>query len=129
MAANREYVRNAISGTLRSIVPFRGDSVAVSDYATLRNAILQKFQVLASYHGHYREFCPHAIGTKRGRQHALGYQFAGHSSSGLPPGGEWRCFDIAGLSTVGIRAGQWHTGESHTRPQSCVDEIDVEVGY
>jgi hypothetical protein len=98
-------------------------------YSTLRNAVLQKLIVTAQYGGYYREFCPHCLGTKRGREHVLGYQFAGSSSSGLPPGGEWRCFDVAKLSNVATRTGTWKTGSSHTRPQACVDNIDVEVSY
>lgn len=98
-------------------------------YSTLRNAVLQKLIVTADYRSHYREFCPHCLGTKRGREHVLGYQFAGGSSSGLPPGGEWRCFDVAGLSNLRTRTGAWKTGPNHTRPQTCVDNIDVEVSY
>lgn len=98
-------------------------------YMTIRDAILQKLQVTADYRGYNREFCPHVIGMKRGKEHVLGYQFAGGSSSGLPLGGEWRCFDVAGLSNVTTRSGAWYTGSSHTQPQSCVGDIDVEVTY
>jgi hypothetical protein len=59
-------------------------------YALVRQAIIDKQQIVATYKGHVREMCPHAIGTKNGRQQALFFQFGGTSSSGLPPGGEWR---------------------------------------
>jgi hypothetical protein len=98
-------------------------------YSTLRDAILQKLQVTADYHGFRREFCPHVIGMKHGREHMLGYQFAGGSKSGLPPRGEWRCFEVAELLNASTHTGAWHTGSSHTRPQKCVDQIDVEVDY
>jgi len=98
-------------------------------YSTLRDAILQKLQVTAIYRGLVREFCPHVIGMKNGREHVLGYQFGGRSSSGLPPNGEWRCFDVTGLSDISTRSGPWHTGNRHTQPQSCVDEIDLEIDY
>jgi len=100
-----------------------------SAYAILRDAILQRLQVTADYHSYLREFCPHVIGIKRGREHVLGYQFGGQSSSGLRAGGEWRCFDVAGLTNVGTYNGVWHTGNRNTQPQSCVDQIDVEVDY
>jgi hypothetical protein len=95
-------------------------------YSIVRQAILDKDQIVATYQGHRRELCPHVIGTKGGRRQALFFQFAGSSSSGLPPGGEWRCMPIDGLGDVTSRSGQWHTG-AHTRPQTCVDDVDVEV--
>ncbi len=101
--------------------------MTVSDtYAIVRQAILDKRQIVAIYHGHRREMCPHVIGTKDGRARALFFQFAGSSSSGLPPGGEWRCMPIGGLTDVSTRAGRWHT-MAGTRPQTCLDVIDVAV--
>ena len=33
------------------------------------------------------------------------------------------------LSNVSIHDGKWHTGHSHTKPQTCIGEIDVEVAH
>ena len=52
-----------------------------SVYDLIRQAIIEKKQVVAIYNGHQREMCPHVIGTKNGRQKALFYQFGGTSSS------------------------------------------------
>jgi hypothetical protein len=99
----------------------------VSDaYSIVRQAILDKHQIVATYRGHRREMCPHVLGTKDGREQALFFQFAGSSSSGLPPGGEWRCIPVEGLVDVVGRAGRWHTGHG-TRPQTCLDLVDVQV--
>lgn len=49
----------------------------MSNYELIRNAILGKQQIFAVYDSHPRELCPHAIGTKNGRQQALFYQFGG----------------------------------------------------
>jgi len=95
----------------------------------VRQAIIAKQQVVAMFAGHPREMCPHVIGTKNGRRQALFFQFGGSGTSGLPPGGEWRCMPIDGLSHVSARNGQWYSGASQTRPQSCVDAVDVEVAY
>lgn len=100
-----------------------------SVYAALRQAIVEHKQVACFYDGHYRECCPHVLGLKRGRQHVLTFQFAGGSSRGLPPEGQWRCMDVDRISGIIVRDGPWRTGESHTRPQTCVDLIDVEVTY
>lgn len=101
-----------------------------SPYALIRDAILNKRQVIAVYNGHLREMCPHVLGRKHGREQALFYQFAGTSSSGLgPPGsGEnWRCIPVGKLTDVSVKEGPWHTAPTHSRPQTCVDEIDVDV--
>jgi hypothetical protein len=98
-------------------------------YDAIRQAILDRMQVVATYQGHVREMCPHAIGMKNGRQHVLFFQFGGSSSRGLPPGGEWRCMDVSTLFDVEIVTGDWHTSFNHSRPQTCIDFIDVEVDY
>jgi hypothetical protein len=96
-------------------------------YALVRQAIIDKHQVLAVYQGHHREMCPHVIGTKDGRRQALFFQFAGSSSTGLPLGGEWRCLPIDGLSEAISRSGEWHTRSDYSQLQTCVDVVDVEV--
>ena len=98
-------------------------------YDQLRDAILNRQQIIATYHGHRREMCPHILGYKSGRRHVLFFQFGGTSGSGLPASGEWRCMDIDELHDVEVRDGQWHTGLRHLRPQTCVDLIDMEVDY
>jgi hypothetical protein len=98
-------------------------------YAVMRAAILAKQQVTCIYDGLQREVCPHALGRKNGKEQVLVFQFAGQSSRGLPPGGEWRCMQVARISNAAAEAGEWHTGTGHSRPQTCVDQIDVEVPY
>ena len=99
----------------------------MSIYGLIRQAIIDRRQVVCVYQGRHRECCPHAIGIKNGRQHVLMFQFAGDSSKGLPPGGEWRCMDVEALSNVADRDGPWHTKDDHRRPQTCIDVVDVDV--
>lgn len=99
-------------------------------YEVIKEAIQNKKQIIAQYRGHAREMCPHVIGVKSGRQQALFYQFGGTSSSGqITPNSpnNWRCIPIQGLSNVRSQDGEWHTGTNHSRPQTCVDDIDVVV--
>lgn len=102
-----------------------------SVYDVIRNAIANKQQVTATYQEHVRELCPHVIGTKNGREQALFYQFGGTSSKGpiTPDQGAWRCLSIEELSNVSTRNGEWFTGANHSRPQTCVDNIDLEVNF
>ena len=99
------------------------------NYTLIRQAILGKNQVRATYQGRLRKMCPHTLGTKNGRRQALFFQFAGESSRGLPPGGEWRCIPVDELVDVSVHEGEWHTDDRHSQPQTCVDEIDVEVAH
>jgi hypothetical protein len=99
-------------------------------YKTVRLAIEKRAPVRAAYKGHVREMCPHVIGTKKGRARALFYQFGGTSSSGIEADGSprnWRCIHLDELSDVTIIDGEWHSAPNHSRPQTCVDEIDLEV--
>jgi hypothetical protein len=99
-------------------------------YEIVRDAIVNKKVVAALYNGYERIMCPHCLGTKNGREQALFYQFAGQSSTGLSPEGSpnnWRCLFLDQLVNVRSEAGQWHTAPNHSRPQTCVGRIDVEV--
>lgn len=102
-----------------------------NNYELVKRAILTKQQILATYKGHYREMCPHTLGaSKTGIRQALFYQFAGESSSGLSPAGSannWRCIPVDELRNVILRDGDWHTAPNHSRAQTCVASIDVEV--
>jgi hypothetical protein len=102
------------------------DGGAVVSYAVLRAAIAKRRQVVCIYDGCVRAVCPHVIGRKQGRAHVLVFQFAGDSNSGLPPGGEWRCMAVADIRDVHVLDGPWHTAP-HSQPQSCVDQVDLEV--
>jgi len=100
--------------------------VGPSTYELIRQAMLERQQVEAVYDGHRRRLCPHVIGTAKGEQRALFFQFAGTSSRGLPPGGDWRCLSLARLSEVVVRDGSWHS-RPHSRPQHCVEQVDLEI--
>ena len=100
-----------------------------SNSEILRDAIIRKRQIRAYYDGYYREMCPHATGWKGGVHHVLSFQFGGQSRRQLPLSGQWKCMEIDGLSSLIAVDGEWHTGASHSRPQSCIDQIEVEVAY
>lgn len=93
--------------------------------ALLEHAIVHREQVVANYDGEVREFCPHALGTKERLRHVLAYQFAGSSTSGLPHGGQWRCFAVDRLVNAYSRPGPWHTAANVFNAQSCLDVVDI----
>lgn len=95
-------------------------------YALVRQAIEERRQIHASYGGHRRRMCPHVLGTKEGRSRALFFQFAGGSGRGLAPDGDWRCLPLDRLTDVSVHDGPWHT-RTHSEPQHCIEEVDLEV--
>jgi hypothetical protein len=98
-----------------------------STYLMLAEAMACRQQVLCAFGGTPRELCPIVLGHSDGKEMVLAYQFGGASSTGLAPGGEWRCFTVAGISDVSLRDGPWLTGSSHEQPQACVKEVDLDV--
>jgi hypothetical protein len=103
------------------------EAMPSSTYTLFMRAMADRRQILCSYDGHRREICPIALGHKGGKEVALAYQFAGGSTTRLPPGGAWRCLDLAKVSDIQLRDGPWHAGSSHQRPQSCVETVDLDV--
>ncbi|MBD1867013.1 hypothetical protein H6F95_06790 [Cyanobacteria bacterium FACHB-471] len=102
----------------------------MSNYELIRDAIINKKQVVAVYKGYRREMCPHTLGWKGNKQQCLFYQFGGDSSSGaILPGSDrnWRCILVDELEDVLIQDGSWHTAKNHIRHQTCVDHIDIEA--
>lgn len=78
-----------------------------------------------------RWFCPHRLGRNHeGQVRVLCYQYAGGSDSGLQAAGSpanWRCIALEKLSRVELLEGPWHTAPNHSRPQTCVAEVDVDA--
>lgn len=101
----------------------------MSTYDLIQNAIQHKRVVKATYDGLPREMCPHTLGHTNGVEQALFVQFAGQSSKGLPPGGEWKSMRVAGLSSVTVHDGVQHTGPRPTHKHTCVTQVEVEVAF
>lgn len=101
-------------------------------YAQVKQAVRERKQVLAYYQNRRREMCPHLVGRRDdGTRWCLFYQFAGETKDGPigprnPPG--WKCMDIAKLSGVQMREGDWHTERPKGgKYQRCMDHAEVEV--
>jgi hypothetical protein len=97
------------------------------NYAQFEQAMRMRKQIVCMYGGYPRELCPIILGHSQGQENALTYQFGGGSKSGLPPDGGWRCLWLSKVSDVQLREGPWFIGSSHTRPQGCVEIVDIDV--
>ena len=96
-----------------------------------RAAIVHRRPIAAFYRGRRRLLCPHLLGwNKRRRLQVLCYQYGGDSESGLKPAGasdNWRCLAVENLRDVELLDGPWQTAENHSRPQNCIDEVELDV--
>jgi len=97
-------------------------------YRLIWQAARARKQITCIYGGRYREACPHILGYKKlGQEAVFAFQFGGDTASRLPPQGDWRCLDLAGVTDVQVRAGRWHSGTRHTKTQTCIQFVDVDV--
>ena len=60
----------------------------------------------------------------------LCYQDGGESGSGLQVTGSpanWRCVALEKLRRVELLESAWQTAPNHSRPQTCVAEVEVDA--
>ena len=100
-------------------------------YVLIRTAVVSRRSIAAVYHGRPRLLCPHRLGwNNEGRPQVLCYQYGGESESGLRPSGapeNWRCLVVAELLDVRFVRDTWRTAPNHTRPQTCIVQVDVDA--
>ncbi len=96
-------------------------------YKLFEQAIRERKQIVCTYSGYRRELCPIILGHTRGEERALTFQLGGQSGSGLPPGGEWRCLSLSKVRLASLRDGPWMSGDDHSQPQGCVEEVDLDA--
>ncbi len=100
----------------------------MSNYNILKNAVLGRYCLTATYKRHQRKLSPHVIGTNdKHEEHLLAYQYGGSSSSGLPNGGEWRCFKVEDLTNIERSNDPWQSTLTSRAGNSCITRIDAEV--
>jgi hypothetical protein len=100
-------------------------------HAQVRAAIIHRRPIAALYRGRRRLLCPHLLGWNRHRRlQVLCYQYGGDSESGLNPAAakdNWRCLAVENLSQVELLDSPWQTAENRSRPQNCIEEIELDV--
>ena len=101
-------------------------------YQLLRMAVVNKHPIRGVYDGRDRWFCVRTeVGRNvQGQLRALCYQYAGQSGSGLQGAASpanWRCIAVEKLSRVELLEGAWHTAPNHSRPQTCIAEVDADT--
>ncbi|HEX4772215.1 MAG TPA: hypothetical protein VH351_15370 [Bryobacteraceae bacterium] len=101
-------------------------------YRLIREAVTHHRPIAAFYHDQRRLLCPHRLGrNKEGELRVLCYQYGGGSLSGLAHPGSpknWRCIAVEKLRRVEILEERiWRTAPNHSRPQSCVPDVDVDA--
>src|SRR3954451_14706912 len=109
----------------KSAIAARRPSTA---YRIIWKAIRARKQIMCSYKNRPREVFPHILGYKApGEEAVFMFQVGGESSQPLPPGGDWRCFDLDGIADIQVREGSWRGGSRHRQAQTCIQFVDVDV--
>jgi len=100
-------------------------------HAQVRAAIIHRRPIAAFYRGRRRLLCPHLLGRNSHRRlQVLCYQYGGDSETGLKPAGSsdnWRCLAVENLIQVELLDGPWQTAENRSRPQNCIEEVELDV--
>ena len=101
-------------------------------YGLLRTAVTTRCSIAAVYERRRRLLCPHRLGRNRaGQLRVLCYQYGGESGTGLEPIGSsanWRCIAVEKLRAVSLLEDEgWCTASNHSRPQTCVTDVDVDA--
>jgi hypothetical protein len=69
-------------------------------------------------------------GNSKGELRVLCYQYGGESESGLGPPGSaanWRCIVLRELRKVELLHEPWRTAPNHSRPASCIVDVDIDA--
>jgi len=117
----------------RDILKWMSGSVQALEpaHTQIRAAIIHRRPIAALYQERRRLLCPHLLGwSKHRRLLVLCYQYQGDSESGLKPAGapdNWRCLAVEHLSQVELLNDPWQTAENHSRPQRCIQEVELDV--
>lgn len=93
----------------------------------LHTALTQRRAIRATYHGHLRVLCPHALGWKNGRAKALVYQSAiiGPPSTRDPRG--WRSLFVDEIYDAVISDDQWRTADNYTPRTNGIDILTAAI--
>jgi hypothetical protein len=94
----------------------------------LSAAIRDKQCLTGLYDSAVRHFAPHALGATGGAESAVFvFQYAGETTTGLPVGGEWRCFLLDRLSHLRVNEHRWRSLSNYSlKRQTCL--VTVRVG-
>src|SRR5690349_16728994 len=95
-------------------------------YEIIRQAIRDRACLTADYEDYPRFFSPHELGyDSRGAPVVVAYQYEGGRRGGLPAGGDWATFYIAGLTNLERNTDSWHRGRLTHKPQDVLNRIDI----
>ncbi|HVT54621.1 MAG TPA: hypothetical protein VHD34_01040 [Xanthobacteraceae bacterium] len=96
-------------------------------YELFEQAMRAHKSIVCIYGDLVREISPVILGHSDGEEKALTFQHGGQSRSHLPAKGEWRCLFLSKVSQAKLSDGPFVAGESHTQPQGCVQDVDLDV--
>src|SRR4051812_39655338 len=95
-------------------------------YEIIREAIQDRACLSAYYEDYVRFFSPYALGKdSRGAPILVAFQYEGGRRGGLPAGGDWATFYIAGLSKIERTSDTWRAGRMSRKPIDVFKHVDI----
>src|SRR3954454_15474690 len=95
-------------------------------YQIIRDAIGDRVCLTAHYEDYVRYFSPHALGKdSSGAPVLVAYQYDGGRRGGLPAGGDWATFYLAGLSNIERTTDAWRPGPLIRKPVDVLKRVDI----
>jgi hypothetical protein len=95
-------------------------------YQIIVDAIRDHACLTAHYEDYVRYFAPHALGKdSSGAPVVVAYQYHGGRRGGLPAGGDWATFYIAGLSNLERTTDKWRPGPLIRKPIDVLKRVDI----
>jgi len=100
-------------------------------HARVRAAILHRRPIAALYRGAQTSALSAPAGLEQTASlQVLCYQYGGHSESGLMSTGSsdnWRCLAVDNLSHVELLHDSWQAAENRSRPQNCIEKVELDA--
>ena len=99
-------------------------------YDLIKNALLEKQSLTFTYHGLLRYVSPHVIGTDKGIQKLLCYQYGGSTGNGLIYADSdkiWKCLFIDEIEYLSVNRDLFQTAHSDIQPQMCIINVDAQI--
>lgn len=101
---------------------------ATDNYSIVRQAIVNRYCLTATYKNHELKFSPYALGrSASGDLSVMALQYEGLSSNVALAVGEWRCFRINALTDLRKNNDHWRVAPDRSRPMTCVARVDVQA--
>ena len=100
--------------------------VKANPYQLVRQAIADRVSLIGLYDRYVRFFSPRVLGTDlAGKPVVIAYQYGGGRRGGLPPRGDWVCFDVGVFDSLNRNGDTWIAKPLPAKPVCPLKKVDI----